>query len=341
MGAQTPARMRLLLHQVAVGEGEAILLRSRLQAVGRRMDFDQTLRERMVLVAAEILSNQAKYAGGHGYIQVWETGPDSLDLFALDFGPGIADLREALRDGQSSGGTLGKGLGSIQRLSSMADFFSLTPAQPNPVDWHGTAVWARFCRTDKAAAAPIEHGIFLRPYGDAQGMGDGIVYQAQRNRWRWMHMDALGHGAEADQVRLQVLEALDLNQDFLSIFGHLDQRLRGGRGTVLLLAELDASNNMLSLAGVGDMTVQLYSGGRKHRLELADGILGHQYRQVRLQQVACELGGVVASASDGLRHTWTQGLPGLQRARAPLQAYLLGNLFGRINDDQSVFVLRW
>lgn len=334
--------MRLLLHQVAAGEGEAILLRSRLQAVGRRMDFDQTLRERMVLVAAEILSNQAKYAGGRGYIQVWETGPDSLDLFALDFGPGIADLREALRDGQSSGGTLGKGLGSIQRLASAADFFSLTSAQPNPANWHGTAVWARFCRSDRAAAAAsIEHGIFLRPYGDAQGMGDGIVYQAQRSRWRWMHMDALGHGAEADRVRLEVLEALDLNPEFLEMLARLDQRLRGGRGTVLLLAELDAARNVLSVAGVGDMAVQLHSGGRKHRLELADGILGHQYRQVRLQQVACELGGVVVSASDGLRHTWTQGLPGLQRARTPLQAYLLGNLFGRINDDQSVFVLRW
>lgn len=337
-----PPSVRLLLHQPTAPEGDGILLRSRLQAVGRRMGFDEVLRERCVLVAAEMLSNQIKYAGGRGFIQIWQTGPHSLDLFALDHGPGIDNLAWALQDGMSSKGTLGKGLGSIQRLASCTDFFSLTAAQAPQGPWQGTAVWARFCpEAGSRRAGAVDTGMHLRAYGDARENGDGIWLEQQGPVYRWLHMDALGHGPEADAVRQRVFDHLDLSLPFERVFEALDRLLTGQRGAVLMLSEVDTRQHVLQFAGVGDMSAQVLCGGTARRLELAEGVVGHLHRQLRIERVDCPLGGAVITASDGLRGGWTASLPGLTRLRAPMQALLLGNIFGRLNDDQSVFVIRW
>src|SRR4029079_15517273 len=55
----------------------------------------------------------------------------------IDAGPGVRDVSAALRDGHSKAGTLGIGLGAIQRLADFADLYS----RPG----HGTSLVARFC----------------------------------------------------------------------------------------------------------------------------------------------------------------------------------------------------
>ncbi|MDP2760766.1 MAG: hypothetical protein Q8O64_10265 [Sideroxyarcus sp.] len=71
----------------------------------------------MLLVAAELASNNVKHAGGHGMIQIWQQPGSVLDILSLDYGPGIDNLAQAEQDGYSSTNTFGKGLGAIRRLS--------------------------------------------------------------------------------------------------------------------------------------------------------------------------------------------------------------------------------
>ena len=67
---------------------------------------------------SEMASNLVFHAGG-GIIRVStliEADRWGLDLEAEDTGPGIPDLELALRDGYSTRGSLGAGLGGIRRL---------------------------------------------------------------------------------------------------------------------------------------------------------------------------------------------------------------------------------
>ena len=55
----------------------------------------------------------------------WQTGPiDGVECIALDKGPGIADLKQSIKDGYSTVGTPGNGLGAVSRLASGFDVYS-------------------------------------------------------------------------------------------------------------------------------------------------------------------------------------------------------------------------
>ena len=73
---------------------------------------------KLVTAASELARNTIKYGGGG------EVHLDALDdgmrrgigLIFVDHGPGIADVEQALRDGFTTGGGLGLGLGGSKRL---------------------------------------------------------------------------------------------------------------------------------------------------------------------------------------------------------------------------------
>src|SRR4051794_20325713 len=71
------------------------------------------------VVVTEAASNIVKHAG-HGEILVRSVGA-GLEILALDRGPGVNDLATSLRDGYSTVGTAGTGLGAIRRMASFFD----------------------------------------------------------------------------------------------------------------------------------------------------------------------------------------------------------------------------
>ena len=76
---------------------------------------DQT---KIITAASELARNAIEHGGG-GSLQILalnEGGRRGLRLIFEDQGPGIADLELALRDGYTSGGGLGLGLGGSRRL---------------------------------------------------------------------------------------------------------------------------------------------------------------------------------------------------------------------------------
>jgi len=76
---------------------------------------DQT---KLVTAASELARNTIKYGGsGEVHLDALEDGfKRGVGLIFVDNGPGIADLEMALRDGYTTGGGLGLGLGGSKRL---------------------------------------------------------------------------------------------------------------------------------------------------------------------------------------------------------------------------------
>ena len=74
-----------------------------------------------IVTAASELARNALIHGGGGSVRLEALNDDrrrGLRLVFEDLGPGIPDIERALRDGYSTGGGLGLGLGGAKRLSS-------------------------------------------------------------------------------------------------------------------------------------------------------------------------------------------------------------------------------
>ena len=91
-------------------------VRSRAVAAGLGI-VDQT---KIVTAASELARNTLDYGGGGSvHIDVLQDGMRrGVRLTFEDRGPGIADIEQALKDGFTTGGGLGLGLGGARRLSN-------------------------------------------------------------------------------------------------------------------------------------------------------------------------------------------------------------------------------
>jgi serine/threonine-protein kinase RsbT len=92
------------------------LVRQRAVEIGFNL-VDQT---KLVTAASELARNAIQHGGG-GTVMVEPLADGArrgLRLVFADTGPGIADIDQAMKDGYSTAGGLGLGLGGARRLSN-------------------------------------------------------------------------------------------------------------------------------------------------------------------------------------------------------------------------------
>ena len=79
------------------------------------------------IIATELANNILKHAQRGEIIlrAIEQGGRRGVEMLSLDQGPGMADVEKCLRDGYSTAGSCGTGLGSISRLSTHFDIYSV------------------------------------------------------------------------------------------------------------------------------------------------------------------------------------------------------------------------
>ena len=336
---------RLLYSSPAQNKSTLIVLRSKLSAIAQRLNISELKREGMLLVASEMLSNQIKHAGGRGMIQLWQQPGPVLDILALDYGPGIANLRQAEMDGFSTTNTLGKGLGTIRRLSDESFSYTQQESSNKVRKWSGAIFLSRF-HTDSGSGtkknddlAGFDVGLFSNSLSDNIYNGDRIYIQRSGKKLRWLHLDGLGHGKQAQDAtdHLAVHLAHCATPD--ELLAAVDRQLVGTRGAVAIIGEIDLAQKKMQMLGVGDMHAHLYDKNQIQDIIFAPGILGREHRSTSHFQADFSKKCMVVTASDGIRRNLDIGnFNGLFNQPPQLIAYTLGNIMGRISDDQSICV---
>jgi anti-sigma regulatory factor (Ser/Thr protein kinase) len=342
---------RLLYNSPVQNESALILLRSKLSAIAQRLGLSDQKRENMLLVASELVSNQVKHAGGRGLIQVWQQPGPVLDILALDYGPGIANLSLAEEDGYSSANTLGKGLGSIRRLSDESFVYTQQDGSGKSKKWSGSIFLARFrpggkkidydkdMSSARDCPAVLEIGLFSRSLSDDRYNGDRIYFQKTGNTLRWLHLDGLGHGEQAQAATANLASHLSHCDTPTAVLAAVDRQLKGTRGAVAIIGELGLAGKALNILGVGDMHAHVMDDEEMHNLSFAPGVLGKEHKNPAQFHFAFGKRCLMISASDGIRRNWDiSNFPGLFHQHPQLIAYTLGNIMGRISDDQSLCV---
>lgn len=337
---------KLLFDSAVRNESALILLRSKLAVVAQRLGLPDIKIENMLLVASEMVSNNIKYAGGRGMIQIWQQPGPVLDMLALDFGPGISNLAQAEQDGYSTANTLGKGLGSIRRLSDELYIYTQPKLEEPQRKWSGTVFLARFFpdagkdKKDREVLKGFRIGMYSRAMSDSRYNGDHIYLQQKGKRLFCLHLDGLGHGEHAQEATASLAAHLSQGNDPDMVLRDVDQHLAGSRGAVAVAGEIDLASRKSHIAGVGDMYARVYSDGHFSEVPFVPGVLGREYRSLSPLSVAFGKQDLLVTASDGIRRNWSvENFAGLFGQHPQLIAYVLGNIMGRVSDDQSLCVI--
>jgi len=102
---------------VRVGD-DVVRARQAVRALATAAGFSLVDQTKIITAASEIARNTVDYGGG-GDLRLEllrDGGRRGVRLTFTDQGPGIADVEQALKDGYTSGGGLGLGLGGARRL---------------------------------------------------------------------------------------------------------------------------------------------------------------------------------------------------------------------------------
>jgi serine/threonine-protein kinase RsbT len=98
---------------------DVVRMRQAVRAKAIDIGFSLVDQTKLVTAASELARNILDHGGGEGYAHIETVAKGvqtGLQVVFEDKGPGIADLELAMKDGYTSGGGLGLGLGGAKRL---------------------------------------------------------------------------------------------------------------------------------------------------------------------------------------------------------------------------------
>jgi anti-sigma regulatory factor (Ser/Thr protein kinase) len=313
--------------------------RRQATALAATLGFDETDLGRVAIVVTEAATNLVKHAGGGVIVghPVVKGRHCSLEILALDRGPGIGSVETALRDGYSSAGSPGTGLGAIRRASSEFDIYSTRT--------RGTALLAVLearAHGDGGGASTLRVAGLSVPKPGEEVCGDTWTCRLTRDGVAILVVDGLGHGpsaAHAARVARRLFQEGPDGASLSQMLEWLQRGLRSTRGAAAAIAHVEPQRELLTYAGVGNIGAMILGGARPRALVSHNGILGHEVRRIQEFTYPWPAGSTLVLHSDGLISHWSlDGYPGLIRCHPGLIAGLLYRDFRRAHDDVTVVV---
>lgn len=308
-------------------------------ALCRELGFAETRTGEAALVVAEMATNLVKHTHGLGGTLVFRPiegaqGP-GLDILSLDKGPGIASIGESLRDGHSTAGSPGTGLGAIRRLSAEFDIYS-APGK-------GTAVFGRLWQGPTPAPAALPSGALCLPVQGEEACGDAWAMKAGRATRQFMVADGLGHGpgaAEAADLAVALFDKSSSSSP-AELVALIHAGLRHTRGAALAVAEVPLGPGEVRFAGVGNISGLIIDGPNCRSMASHNGTAGVAAPNIREYRYPWPEGGLMVLHSDGVATHWDlRNYPGLACKRPTLIAGVLFRDHQRPKDDSTVLVVK-
>ena len=290
----------------------------------------------LAIVVAEAAGNLVKHADEGVLLlrPVRSGGSAGVEIVVIDKGPGMADVRRSFDDGHSTAGTLGIGLGAIERQAGWCDMHS--------VPGKGTVLVAQVWPDE--VPAPAWAAGLTRPLTGEPVSGDGFAVRQTGARRQVLVCDGLGHGRLAHAATQEAVRVFADVPDVppAAVVEALHRTLGHTRGAALAVAELDQERGVVRYAGLGNISgTVLAPDGRRRGMVSLPGIAGHQKRQIREYDYPLAPGAVVLMHTDGVVDRWNAAdYPGLLGHSPQAIAATVLRDAGTRRDDAGVLVAR-
>ena len=313
--------------------------RRRARVLADEAGFTETEAEKVAIVVTELCTNVLKHGRG-GQVQMHSfPNKREFEIVAVDHGPGMADIEACLRDGFTTTETSGNGLGAVQRFSSFCDVYS-APGQ-------GVAVMARI----HAGRAPttaqngdLRTGAFQVPKDGEDVCGDAWTVIEGRDRVLIAVADGLGHGPGAAEASQAAIDSAHRYADLApkDIVDAMNMNLRHTRGAAVAVAALDRERNLVSFAGLGNISGCVCEGASPARhLISMNGTAGMGLRRIQEYQLPWPPRSLLILHSDGVSARWDlREYPGLFLHDPAIIAGVLFRDHGRRTDDATIVAVR-
>ena len=324
-----------ILESSQAGEARRIAI-----ALASRLGFNETERGKVGIVVTEVANNLVRHAvDGKLLLQpLTRNNIEGIEILALDKGPGMSNISQCLRDGFSTAGTPGTGLGAISRLSAFCDIYSVANV--------GTACLAQLWASPLPTSQPdsnLESGVVCLPKTGEEISGDAWAIDQDSGRSLVLVADGLGHGPQAALASREAVRIFraNLGRSPKEIVEAAHAALRSTRGAALAIAEVDVERLTVRFAGVGNISGAILSPLKSNSMVSYNGTVGHEVRKIQEFVYQWPKGGLLVMHSDGLGTQWRlDRYPGLVAKHPSLIAGVLYRDFNRGRDDVTVLVAR-
>jgi anti-sigma regulatory factor (Ser/Thr protein kinase) len=309
-----------------------------VQRVAHALDFGETAVGKASIVASEAVSNMVKHAGGGTFLvrPLSRGRAVGIEMMAIDSGPGMDDFVGSSRDGVSTTGTPGTGLGAIERQCDEVQVHT----QPGLGTILRMVLWSEEPRADTSA---YEVGSVLVPKPGETACGDAWRLVEDDEGACLMVADGLGHGPDASRAAHTAMEVLERHssQSAERILDLAHGKLRPTRGAAVAVARHPRGSENLSYAGVGNIGATVLDGATRRAMVSHNGIVGHNVHKSQAFTYAWPVGALLIAHSDGLESHWDlAAVPGATSLHPSLVAAILYRKHWRRRDDVVVVAVR-
>jgi len=319
---------------------DRVRARQAASRIAQTLGFSATECEEIALVVSELASNLIEHASGGIIRLIPVQRPDrtGIRIESEDDGPGIADVEQALIDGFSTAGSLGIGLGTVNRLMDELEFYDSQQSGLHIVCHR----WFR-PPTGGVGTKGMTFGVSTRARSFSPENGDSFVIKQWKGFALAGIIDGLGHGAFAQRASYAARNYVEqhFDQPLESLFRGVERACRATRGVVMALARFDLANNRLRLANVGNVEVRLIGSAERFSPIVRRGVIGMNAPGPVCSEHPWSASDLLIMHSDGLRAHWKWDEFSELRHQEPacIASRLLAAL-GRIEDDATIIVGR-
>jgi anti-sigma regulatory factor (Ser/Thr protein kinase) len=305
--------------------------------------FDELESEEIALAVSELASNQLKHAQRGTIVIESILGERSgVRVEAVDAGSGIADIEAAFSDGFSTAGSLGLGLGSVNRLMDDLDI-QTEPGQ-------GTRITCqRWLRPKPQAVIEslLEIGVATRPLSGVGVNGDAFVVKQWPGHALVGVIDGLGHGQYANLAAEKARQYVETHADqpLAALFRGTARACLATRGVVMALASFytmgSSTGINFSFASIGNIEVRLLGSPEPAFFNLRRGVVGANVPNVVVTEHTWTQGELLILHSDGLTSHWDPiDYPILFTSPASQAAQELLTHLAKEDDDATIMVIK-
>ena len=306
------------------------------------LGFDAKVKEEVAIAVSELATNLIKHAGGGRLLlaPLRDGRRAGIQIECVDCGPGIADVERAMADGFSTVGSLGCGLGAVNRLMDEFEIKSKGHRR------RGTRIVCRRWLLPEPTLlklCPLDFGAAARPYSGNAVNGDAFIFEHWDRSALVGVIDGLGHGQFAYQAAQAARQYVETHLDLplKTIFRGVGRTCRATQGVVMALARIDWAMGKLTFASVGNVEARIFGSPLPLNFILRRGVIGLNAPDPVVTEHSWEPTHVLVLHSDGLKTHWRwEDFAHLQSAPASVVAQKLLQQLARDDDDVTVVVVR-